>query len=135
MINGITNTSNNAIELSRGQLIAWVNNTIKIGITKIEQLGTGVAYCQLLDILFPGKVPLSKVNVKAKLDYEYVNNFKVLQQSFTKLNIMKHIEIQKLVKCKYQDNLEFLQWFKKIFDTYKVSDDSCSNYNPSKQEK
>ena len=30
---------------------------------------------------------------------------------------MKHIEVEKLIKCKYQDNLEFLQWFKKIFDS------------------
>lgn len=80
-------------------------------------MGTGAAYCQLLDFIYPGKVPLSKVNWKAKFDYEYLNNFKVLQQSFTKLNIMKHIDVEKLVKCKYQDNLEFLQWFKKIFDT------------------
>ena len=63
---------------------------------------------------------MSKVNWKAKFDYEYVNNFKVLQQSFTKLNILKHIDVERLVKCKYQDNLEFLQWFKKIFDNSNV---------------
>jgi microtubule-associated protein, RP/EB family len=34
---------------------------------------------------------------------------------------MKNIEVEKLVKCKYQDNLEFLQWFKKIFDNNGVS--------------
>jgi RP/EB family microtubule-associated protein len=50
-----------------------------------------------------------------------VGNFKILQQSFTKLGVMKHIEVEKLVKCKYQDNLELLQWFKKIFDNNAVS--------------
>jgi RP/EB family microtubule-associated protein len=50
-----------------------------------------------------------------------VGNFKILQQSFTKLGVMKHIEVEKLVKCKYQDNLELLQWFKKIFDNNGVS--------------
>jgi microtubule-associated protein, RP/EB family len=50
-----------------------------------------------------------------------VANFKILQQTFTKLGIMKNIEVEKLVKCKYQDNLEFLQWFKKIFDNNGVS--------------
>ena len=56
-------------------------------------MGSGAAYCQLLDMIYPGKVPLSKVNWKAKFDYEYLNNFKVLQQSFTKLNILKHIDV------------------------------------------
>jgi RP/EB family microtubule-associated protein len=68
-------------------------------------LGTGAIYCQLLDVLYPTKIPLNKVNFKAKLDYEFVNNFKILQQSFTKLGIMKHIEVERLIKCKYQDNL------------------------------
>lgn len=40
---------------------------------------------------------------------------------------MKHIDVEKLVKCKYQDNLEFLQWFKKIFDT---TGSSNKDYDP-----
>jgi RP/EB family microtubule-associated protein len=56
-----------------------------------------------------------------------VANFKVLQQTFTKLGVMKHIEVEKLVKCKYQDNLEMLQWFKKIFDN---SGQNGRDYNP-----
>lgn len=117
MINDITCNSNNAIEMSRGELLNWVNTLLRLNYVKIEQMGTGAAYCQLLDMVYPGKVSLSKVNWKAKFEYEYLNNFKVLQQSFMKLNIMKHIDVEKLVKCKYQDNLEFLQWFKKIFDS------------------
>lgn len=53
-------------------------------------------------------VAMSKVNMKDKNEYDYVQNFKVLQLCFTKLNIIKPIEIEKLIKCKYQDNLEFL---------------------------
>ncbi len=59
----------------------------------------------MLDVLYPGKIQLNKVNFKAKNDYEYINNFKILQQYFTKFGIMKHIEVEKLIKCKYQDNL------------------------------
>lgn len=95
----------------------WVNDLLKMNLSKIEQLGTGAVYCQLTDVLYPNKIPMCKVNWKAKFDYEYVANFKILQQTFTKIGIMKHIEVEKLVKCKYQDNLEFLQWFKKIFDS------------------
>ncbi len=105
MINEVTINSNNAIEMSRGELLGWLNDLLKTNLAKIEQLGSGAVYCQLMDVLYPGKIPLGKVNWRAKFDYEFVANFKILQQSFTKLGIMKHIEVEKLVKCKYQDNL------------------------------
>ena len=66
MINEITVNSNNSIDLSRGELLNWVNDLLKTNLTKIEQLGTGAIYCQLLDVLYPSKIPLSKVNWKAK---------------------------------------------------------------------
>jgi hypothetical protein len=28
----------------------------------------------------------------------------------------KHIEVDKLVRAKYQDNLEFMQWFKRFYE-------------------
>ena len=68
-------------------------------------MGTGVAYCQIVDMLQPGRIQLSKISPKAKAEYEFITNFKLLQQCFTKLGIYKDIEIEKLVKCKYQDNL------------------------------
>jgi RP/EB family microtubule-associated protein len=93
MINEITINFNNAIDLSRGELLTWVNDLLNTNLTKIEQLGTGAIYCQLIDVLYPGKIQLSKVNWKAKYDYEFVSNFKILQQSFTKLGIMRNIEV------------------------------------------
>lgn len=29
-------------------------------------MGSGAAYCQLLDLIYPGKVPMTKINWKAK---------------------------------------------------------------------
>lgn len=73
-------------------------------------------YCQLLDMLYPGKVPLSKVNWKAKLEYEFIQNYKILQNGFISFKIERMIEIERLTKAKYQDNLEFAQWFKRFFE-------------------
>ena len=53
---------------------------------------------------------------QAKSEYEFIENFKLLQQAFARNDIKKHIEVEKLSKAKYQDNLEFLQWLKRYFD-------------------
>lgn len=93
---------------SRGDILKWINDLLQINISKIEQLGSGAVYCQILDSMYPGKVNLSKVNWKAKTEYDFIQNLKILQQSFIKLGIQRHIEVEKLCKCKYQDNLELV---------------------------
>eukprot|EP00954_Amorphochlora_amoebiformis_P010886 850599-Amorphochlora_amoeboformis.AAC.1 len=98
--------------VGKRQLLRWINSFLCLNYTKVEQVASGVAYCQILDALFPGKVALSKVNFDAKYDYDYVKNFKVIQSVFERMNVQKAVPVQKLVKAKYQDNLEFLQWFK-----------------------
>ena len=61
---------------------------------------------------------LSKVKFNPNQEYEYVNNFKVLQKCFADHQVDKIVPVERLVKCKFQDNLEFLQWVKKYWDTY-----------------
>jgi microtubule-associated protein, RP/EB family len=78
------------------------------------------------------------VNWKAQHEYQYIINFKVLQSAFTAKKIdkvrlclnpfshhiglltpsLKHqpIPIERLVKCRMQDTLEFLQWMKRYWD-------------------
>jgi len=102
---------------SRTELLAWMNDLLQINYTKVEQCGTGAAHCQIVDSIF-GDVQMQKVKFNAKHEYEYVANFKVLQTAFDKHKIDKMIPIERLVKCKFQDNLEFLQWLKKYWDTY-----------------
>merc|ERR1719328_642027 len=67
-------------------------------------------------MLFPGSVQLKKVKFNTKLEHEYINNFKVLQNAFKSVNVDKIIPVDKLVKGRFQDNFEFVQWFKKFFD-------------------
>merc|ERR1719341_1592382 len=67
-------------------------------------------------MLFPGSVQVKKVKFNTKLEHEYITNFKVLQASFKKMNVDKIVPVDRLVKARFQDNFEFLQWFKKFFD-------------------
>ena len=104
--------------VSRGELISWANSLCQTNITKIEDLASGAIYCKIFDECMPGKIQMTKVNWNAKNNYEYINNFKILQQGFTKCNVRKSVEIEKLVKGKCQDNLEMMQWMKKFFDNH-----------------
>uniref|UniRef100_A0A182J820 Uncharacterized protein n=1 Tax=Anopheles atroparvus TaxID=41427 RepID=A0A182J820_ANOAO len=102
--------------LSRHDMLSWVNDCLRSQFTKIEELCTGAAYCQYMDMLFPGSVPMKRVKFRTNLDHEYIQNFKILQAAFKKMNVDKVIPVDKLIKGRFQDNFEFLQWFKKFFD-------------------
>ncbi|XP_012274727.1 microtubule-associated protein RP/EB family member 1 isoform X9 [Orussus abietinus] len=102
--------------LSRHDMLAWVNDCLQSTFTKIEELCTGAVYCQFMDMLFPGSVPLKRVKFRTNLEHEYIQNFKILQGGFKKMNVDKIVPIDRLVKGRFQDNFEFLQWFKKFFD-------------------
>uniref|UniRef100_H2TFC8 Microtubule-associated protein, RP/EB family, member 3b n=1 Tax=Takifugu rubripes TaxID=31033 RepID=H2TFC8_TAKRU len=112
----VFSTSMTTENLSRHDMLAWVNDTLQLTYTKIEQMCSGTAYCQFMDMLFPGCIMMKKVKFNAKLEHEYIYNFKILQLSFKKMDVDKIVPVERLVKGKFQDNFEFLQWFKKFFD-------------------
>lgn len=101
---------------------------------------SSAALCQVYDSIFLD-VPMSRVKFNVNSEYAYIQNFKVLQSelppppsppppsaelpltpprpdTFTKHRIDKMIPVESLVKCKMQDNLDFLQWTKKFWDQY-----------------
>jgi len=59
---------------------------------------------------------MHKVNWSAKQTFEFVANYKILQTAFTKVNIEKHVDVDRLISGRYMDNLEFMQWFKRFFE-------------------
>ncbi|XP_062860464.1 microtubule-associated protein RP/EB family member 3b [Trichomycterus rosablanca] len=112
----VYSTSMTNENLSRHDLLAWVNDSLQLSYNKVEQLCSGIAYCQFMDMLFPGCILLKKVKFQAKLEHEFIHNFKVLQAAFKRMNVDKIIPVERLVKGKFQDNFEFVQWFKKFFE-------------------
>ncbi|XP_064190432.1 uncharacterized protein LOC135254212 isoform X3 [Anguilla rostrata] len=85
----VYSTSVTIDNLSRHDMLAWVNDSLQLTYTKVEQLCSGAAYCQFMDMLFPGCVLLKKVKFQARLEHEYIHNFKVLQAAFKKMSVDK----------------------------------------------
>ena len=65
--------------------------------------------------LSSGSVAIKRIKFDTKLEHEYIQNFKLLQAAFTKLNVDKAVQVDRLVKGRFQDNFEFMQWFNKFF--------------------
>ncbi|CAD5206109.1 unnamed protein product [Bursaphelenchus okinawaensis] len=112
--------------ISRMSLLSWVNDCLQSQLNKIEEMSTGAAYCQLTDRLFPGSVPLKKVKWNSRNEVDWINNWRILQKTWTEIGIDKPVNVQTLMRAKFQDNFEFAQWFKKFYD----ANDSQYEYDP-----
>lgn len=100
---------------SRQELVNWVNELLLLDLTKVEQCGTGAVLCQIYDSIFLD-VPMSRVKFDVNSEYQYLNNFKILQSTFVRHGIDRSVPVERLVKCRFQDNLEFLQFTRRFWD-------------------
>ena len=98
----VYSTSVTTDNLSRHDMLAWVNDCLQTKYTKIEEMCSGSAYCQFMDMLFPGCIQLKKVKFVTKLEHEFIQNFKVLQAAFKKMNVDKIVPVDKLIKGRFQ---------------------------------
>ncbi|KAI9810462.1 MAG: hypothetical protein M1827_006238 [Pycnora praestabilis] len=61
---------------------------------------------------------MSRVKFNVNTEYAYLGNFKILQSIFARHQIDRLIQVESLIKCRMQDNLEFVQWSKRYWDQY-----------------
>lgn len=80
--------------LSRTQMLGWINKTLsvfhnlsQINETKIENLGTGVIYCLLLNYFKPGIIPQSRIVMMPRNHHDYRTNIRRLQEGLTALEL------------------------------------------------
>ena len=88
--------------VGRKELLDFFNDLLGLQLTKIEQTAPGAIACQLTELIFPGSVPMSKVNWEAKSDYEFIQNYKLLQNAFSKHHVQRYVDVNKLIRAKYQ---------------------------------
>uniref|UniRef100_A0A0R0FJC8 EB1 C-terminal domain-containing protein n=1 Tax=Glycine max TaxID=3847 RepID=A0A0R0FJC8_SOYBN len=86
--------------VGRNQILTWINNRLHLNLSRIEEAASGAVQCQMMDMTFPGVVPMHK-----------------------------HVEVSRLVKGRPLDNLEFLQWLKRYCDSVNGGIMN-ENYNP-----
>lgn len=65
--------------------------------------------------------------MSAKLEHEWFHNMKLFQGALIRLKLDKTIPVDRLIKGRFQDNFEFLQWFKKFFDSQAPGLENCKS--------
>lgn len=85
----VHSTSATTDNMSRHEMLGWVNDSLAAGYKKIEELCNGAAYCQFMDLMFPGSIQLKKVKFRTNQEHEYIQNFKQFQAAFKKVGCDK----------------------------------------------
>ncbi|XP_034393618.1 microtubule-associated protein RP/EB family member 3-like, partial [Cyclopterus lumpus] len=98
------------------ELLAWLNETLQTGFTKVEQVCTGAAFCQLMNWLSPKFLDLSRVEFQSDNAMDAITNYSLLQAAFRKVGVMRRIPTGGLIKKDSEVALAFLRWFKAFFD-------------------
>mmetsp|Transcript_29842 Transcript_29842/g.62376 ORF Transcript_29842/g.62376 Transcript_29842/m.62376 type:complete len:493 (-) Transcript_29842:116-1594(-) len=118
--------------VSRQELVDFLNDLLHLKLTKIEETSSGAIACQIIELIFPGAIPLHRINWDAKLDFQRINNYRLLQVAFRNNGIDRNINCVNLTNGKYKDILEFNQWLKAFFERHSPLDRlSSSDYDPA----
>ncbi|CAL8088006.1 unnamed protein product [Calicophoron daubneyi] len=108
--------TNNTVNVTRRGILTWLASLLDTDIKRIEDLSNGAVYCRVMEILFPGSIPLNRVKVNTKHEGEAILNYKLLQNAFRQYEVRKDIPVNNLVKGVFSENFRFAQWFKLFYE-------------------
>ncbi|XP_016397602.1 DNA (cytosine-5-)-methyltransferase 3 beta, duplicate a [Sinocyclocheilus rhinocerous] len=100
---------------SRYDVLSWINETLQTNFTQVEQCRSGACFCQLMDLLFPGSIDMSKVKFESQKRSDFKQNYSLLQTAFRKSGIKQPVPVKQLLTGKFRPNFTFLKWFRKFF--------------------
>eukprot|EP01029_Cantina_marsupialis_P018732 TRINITY_DN431472_c4_g1_i1.p1 TRINITY_DN431472_c4_g1~~TRINITY_DN431472_c4_g1_i1.p1 ORF type:complete len:335 (+),score=84.05 TRINITY_DN431472_c4_g1_i1:99-1103(+) len=109
----------------RLELLSWLNEFLQSDVSKVEQLCNGVAFAQIIGALYPNKVPLHKLTLSARYETDCIANLRILERSIKGLSLGKEIDIHRMAKGNFQENMECLQWCYALYE----KKGSPQNYN------
>lgn len=103
-------TTAQAIASQAPKELAWAGSLLKLDLTTLDQLASGAVFCQLIDVIYNGMVPMDKVNWTSDKTTDFVANFELLKAVFTKFAIAKELSVERLVSGDRADLFGLLQW-------------------------
>ena len=95
----------------RLELLSWLNDTLSTDYRKVEEVGDGVAYLQLLDAVLPGRVPLERAHFNCRSKDDRERNLQLLRHAFKRAQISREVEVTALASLSFRHNNDMLQWF------------------------
>ena len=75
----------NKPNVGRFELLNWINSFTRCEYQKIEHLGDCIAFCQVLNALYPKSLTLSELNFNPSSKSNYTDNTTILQNQLEDL--------------------------------------------------
>lgn len=77
-------------------------------------MSSGEAYCRIMAKAFPGCLPIRKGILKARSSRKCMKNKKLFAKGLEIVGINKKVQWDRLAERRFEDNIKFSQWLKKL---------------------
>eukprot|EP00741_Cyanophora_paradoxa_P021429 tig00021352_g20687.t1 len=101
----------------RSEALQWLNGLLDADYIKIEQLQDGIAFCEILNMLHPKAVPLSRLLYTARTPEENLQNLRLLDTAMRRLDL-RPVPLQALSKGQFAACIEFLTYFRSYYEKF-----------------
>jgi len=105
--------------MSKQNYIDWINSTFDADYERVEELYSGVEACKMIHMLWPDAIDITKLTLphgnQPLSEKQALQNYKILEKSFTKLKIQVEMRPSVIVKGRLKDNLYMASWMMKFY--------------------